>query len=53
MDKGIETEMEGRALKILGTKCFNLRILKLCVPLWDGMAISIPMGEKSHFPAVL
>lgn len=36
MDKGIGTEMEGRAFKILGTKCFNSPILKLhfCLE-WD------------------
>lgn len=53
MDKGIGTEMEGRAFKILRTKCSSLPILKLCIPVWDGMTISIPVGEKSHFPAVL
>lgn len=32
MDKGIGTEMEGRAIKVLGAVCFSSPVLKLCIP---------------------
>lgn len=54
MGKGIGTETERRAFKVLGTKCSTSPAGRCCTPVWDGMTISIPIGrEKPLFCCIV